>query len=112
MSEGSLDLETFYFEYPSLRNLVELMSQTLSVEHTLEDHEYKSVMSNGIEYLDDFTLVSAAKLHTWTCIPMGKIRTLYGCAETMIRDFHAGKEEEIKEIQEFRAAGRAEISVD
>jgi hypothetical protein len=29
----------------------------------------------------------------------------------MIRDFHAGKEEEIKE-QEFRAAGRAEISVD
>jgi hypothetical protein len=43
---------------------------------------------------------------------MGKIRTLYGCAETMIRDFHAGKEEEIKEIQEFRAAGRAEISVD
>ena len=112
MAERLLNLETFYFEYPSLRNLVDLMSQTLSVEHTLEDHEYKLVMSNGIEYLDDFTLTSAAKLHTWTRIPMGKICTLYECAEAMVRDFHAGKEKEVREIREFRAAVCAEINVD
>lgn len=82
------------------------MNEALSEEHgALEDHEYKSLLSSGIEYLDDFTLMSAAKLHTWTCIPMEKLRRLYGCAEAMIREFHAGKEKEIKEIWEFRAAG-------
>ena len=80
------------------------MNKALSEEHALEDHEYKLVLSSGIEYLDDFTLVSAAKLHTWTCIPTGKICRLYRCAEAMIREFHAGKEKEIKEIWEFRAA--------
>jgi hypothetical protein len=84
------------------------MNEALSGEHVLKDHEYKLVLSSGIEYLDDFTLVSAAKLHTWTYIPMEKIHRLYGCAEAMIREFHAGKEKEIMEIWEFRAVGYEE----
>jgi hypothetical protein len=106
-----LDIETFYFTYPSLSMLVHLMSKTHSAEYILDDQEYKLVRSSGIEDLDDFTLVSKAKLHSWTSIPMEKIHTLYRGAEAMIEDFHIGKKEEIEEIWESRAAGCAEDEV-
>jgi hypothetical protein len=101
-----LDLETFYFDYPSLRDLVKHMSQAHlpGSEYILLERECQLVMSNGVEYLDDFTSVSCVKLHAWTGIPMGKLRALYGSAEAMIKDFHGGKVKEIGEIQEFRIA--------
>jgi hypothetical protein len=84
--------------------LVHLISKTHSADYILDDQEYKLVRSSGIEDLDNFTLVSEAKLHSWTSIPMKKIHTLYRGAEAMIKDFHIGKREEIEEIWESRAA--------
>jgi hypothetical protein len=101
--EVSLELETFYFEYPSLTALANIMRET--VGQALEYHEYDLLRSSGMEYIDDFTLVSARKLQHWTNIPADKIRALYRCAEMMIREFHGKKIEEIEEIREFRAAG-------
>lgn len=84
------------------------MSKSHPAEHILDGQEYELVSSSGIEYIDDFTLVSKAKLHTWTRVPPEKIHTLYGSAEVMIRDFHAEKKGEIEEILEFRqVAGHA-----
>jgi len=85
------------------------MSQTYPAEHVLNDHERQLVMNNGIEYIDDFTLVSAPKLHAWTKVPMEKIQALYISAEAMIKEFHAEKKIEIEEIQVARAAWRARV---
>lgn len=85
-----------------MEELAVLMSERHPAEQTLENYEYDLVRSSGIEYLDDFTLVSAWKLQLWTSIPMDKIRALYTCAEVMIKEFHDRKEKEIGEIQECR----------
>jgi hypothetical protein len=92
----------FYFQYPCVNELAVLMSKRFPVGQALENYEYDLVRSNGIEYLDDFTLVSTWKLQFWTSIPMEKIRALYTCAEVMIKEFHDRKEKEIKEIWEIR----------
>jgi hypothetical protein len=55
-------LETFYFEYPSVKELAVLMSKRCLVGQALENYEYDLVRSNGVEYLDDFILVSTWKL--------------------------------------------------
>lgn len=80
------------------------MAQIYPVQHVLDNHECELVMTNGIEYIDDFTLVSGTKIHAWTKIPMEKIQALYVSAEAMIKEFHTEKKIEIEEIQEFRAA--------
>lgn len=78
------------------------MSERCPVEQMLENYEYDLVRSNGIEYLDDFMLVSAWKLQLWTGILRNKIHTLYMCVKVMIEEFHNRKEKEIEEIQEYQ----------
>lgn len=70
----------------------------------MNTREYNLVIQAGIEFLDDFTLMSAAQLHAWTGIPLTKIQELYGEAKRALDDFHAEKKEEIEEICEFRLA--------
>jgi hypothetical protein len=85
-----------------VKELAVLMSERCPVGQALENYEYDLVRSNGVEYLDDFTLVSAWKLQLWTRIPMDKIQALYTCAEVMIKEFHGRKKREIEEIRECR----------
>ena len=100
--EESLDIETFYFDYPSWNILTAL----IPVEDMLDSREYNLIQACiWIENLDDFALVSETQFHMWTGIPMRKIRALYRSAEKMIRKFHDTKRVEIEEIRELRAAG-------
>jgi hypothetical protein len=58
------------------------------------------------EPLDDFTLITATQLHSWTGIPIAKIRALYKAAKQMICEFHAEMEEDIEDIHYFRQITR------
>lgn len=100
--EDSCNIETYYFEYPSLAALAGHLDKSYSSSCVLSKHEYDLVDGVGIEYLDDFTLMTATQLHSWTGIPLAKIRELYKAAKQMIHEFHAEKEEEIKDIHHFR----------
>ena len=110
--EELLDIETFYFHYPLLAALADLVSRTHPKEYILDDHKYDLVrFSARIESLDDFTLMSANQLHVWTGIPMDKIRMLYKSAEMMIIDFHTMKQDVINEIQRLCEAGQRMVAI-
>jgi hypothetical protein len=100
--EDFCDIETYYFEYPSLASLSGRLDKTHSSGCVLNKHEYDLVVSAGIEYLDDFTLMTASQLHSWTGIPIPKIQELYKAAKQMMHEFHAEKEEEIEDIHHLR----------
>jgi hypothetical protein len=67
----------------------------------LDDREYTLVIQAGVEYLDDFTMVSATKLQAWTGIPGGKIQLLYRKAKCLMEEFHWRNHREIEEIWEI-----------
>ena len=100
--KDSCNIEMYYFEYPSLAALAGHLDKTCSSSCVLNKHEYDLVVGIRIEYIDDFTLMTATQLHSWTGIPMAKIRELYKAANEMIHEFHAEKEEEIKDIHHLR----------
>jgi hypothetical protein len=72
----------------------------------LDERECSLVLQAGIEFLDDFMMVSAAKLHAWTGIPLDRIRLLYRKVEVLIAEFHTRNRREIDEIWEMRQAAR------
>lgn len=101
----ALQVKTYYFIYPQVNHLVDLLGGGLEaqlVEMSFKDGDSieKVLRRAGLEYLDDFTLVSPRSLSVYDRIPAGAIRLLYLGAENFIRAIHLGLEQEIRQIEE------------
>lgn len=89
--------ETYAFEYPKLETLLDALSPEL-----LDAEEREVLRTAGVEYADDFTLISPLNLCLSTEIGPERIRFLYTWIEQVIGQVHEENQEFIDEIEELR----------
>lgn len=104
LSADSLQVKTYYFQYPSVEDLLDLLGGSLEAQ--LVGFEGGDQISNllrraGLERVDDFTLLSPRGLHIYEGIPVEAVRLLYSGADEMIRATHLGHEEDIKDVDKL-----------
>jgi hypothetical protein len=98
LANSALRVETYAFEYPSVR-------QDLPPHFAhLDTDELTAVESAGIHYADDFTLHEPLDLCLHTGIASEKISALYSWAEVMIHKIHVKEEKIVSSIREIREA--------
>jgi hypothetical protein len=103
-------VETYHFKYPPLAEVNGLVQKACVKGSHLDDREYALIIQAGVEYLDDFTMVSATELQAWTGISGGKIRLLYRKAKRLMEEFHWRNRREIEEIWEIRQAAKMALA--
>jgi hypothetical protein len=98
LANSALHVETYTFEYPSVRQDFPPHFAHLDMD------ELMVVESAGIHYTNDFTLHELLDL----CLHMGiaseKISMLYSWAEVMIHKIHVKEEKIVSSIREIREA--------
>jgi hypothetical protein len=104
------EVEIYHFEYPPLVEVNGFVQKAYVEGSHLDDRECALVIQAGVEYLDDFTMVSATKLQAWTGISGGKIRLLYRKAKRLMEEFHWRNRREIAEIWEIRRAAKMTLA--
>lgn len=108
LSDRSLRIETYFFDYPS----VEVLLKSLSSKSYVFKAGWSSggidlqimLKHAGLEKMDDFCLTSPLALHV-SCsgrIPVQAVTLLYVGAEKMIRMVHDEMAKEIQEIRNMR----------
>lgn len=102
----SLSVKTYFFRYPSVDDLLDLLGSSLEVR--LIGFEGASrigdiLRKGGLENMDNFTQLSPRSLHVYEGIPIEAVRLLYAGADEMIRATHLGRVEDIEFINEITA---------
>lgn len=96
-----IDVETYWFEYPSLE-------QDLPMNFAgLEINELRAIEAAGMEYADDFVMLTPLDLCIGTGISPEKISAVCSWAETMIYSVHAEHADTVKWIKGVREIGDA-----
>jgi hypothetical protein len=99
-----LQVKTYYFEYPPVEVLLEMLGGCLEAQlvgFKGKDQISEVLRRAGLEYLDDFGLLSPRSLYVYDSVPADATRLLFRAAEEMIRAFHSGMDKEIREIEEM-----------
>lgn len=108
LSDRGLDIETYYFTYPRVQDLLKLVDN--DVDGFVAGWSYKGIslcemlMSVGMVSVEDFVMTSPLALHTSCGIPAQAVELLYIGAEKMIRVVHKEMAHEIKDLREHREA--------
>lgn len=100
----SLRVKTYFFQYPPIEDLLELLGGSLEVRlvgFEGADQIGTILRKGGLENIEDFTLLSPRSLHVYDGIPIEAIRLLYSGADEMMRAMHLGRAEEIEFINEI-----------
>lgn len=98
-----LQVKTYYFGYPEVGDLLNLLGSSLErwlVGFSGSERIGEILKRAGLEYVDDFTLLSPRSLHVYEGIPVEAIHLLYCGANDMIKALHVTMEQEINEINE------------
>lgn len=117
LPDHTLLIPTFFFEYPSLEEILSHLDKesTLTFGTSWMDEVLQQALkSSGLEFLDNFTMISPRMVYLINRIPVEMIRELYARAEMMLLALHLEREAEIVEIEEMRREYRAchQASVD
>lgn len=96
LSNLSMDIKTYYFIYPSIASDLPKDLSGITTE------EKERIMLAGIEYADDFSLLSPLNLCLSTHIAPEKIMALYTWAEEAINEVHAKEVGAILEVEGWR----------
>lgn len=108
LSDRGLDIETYYFTYPKVEDLLKLLDN--EVDGFVAGWSYKGISlcemlkSVGMVNVEDFVMTSPLVLHTSCGIPVRAVELLYIGAEKMIRVVHKEMAHEIKDLREHREA--------
>jgi hypothetical protein len=99
-----LQVKTYYFMYPPVEELLEMLGGSLETQlvgFRGRDQIVDILKRAGFEYLDDFSMHSPYSLHFHDGIPADAVRLLFSGAEEMLRAFHWGMDEVIRDIEEM-----------
>lgn len=108
LSDQGLNIETYYFSYPKVADLLKLVDN--EVDGFVAGWSYKGISlsdmlgSVGMVNVDDFVMTSLLVLHTSCGIPIRAVELLYIGAEKMIRMVHKEMAHKIKDLWEHREA--------
>lgn len=106
LSDGGLPIETYWFQYPSVDDLLKsLRNCSLVFEDgwALGGIDLRSLLKRvGLENMDDFCSTSPRTLHLSGGVPAQAVAQLYTGAEEIIRMVHEQMAEEIQEIRDMR----------
>jgi hypothetical protein len=98
LSSSPLDCRTYWFQYPKL----EAVLAKLQPGVLFDKNEHLMLCTLGMEYADDFMLISPLNLCLTTEILPEKVLFLYSSAETAISMLHEEKQHIIYEMEELR----------
>jgi hypothetical protein len=93
------ELETYAFKYPKVETLLDNLSPDSEL---LDAEEHEVLHTAGVEYADDFTLISPLNLCLSTKIGPEQICFLYTWIEQVIAQVHKENQDFIDEIEELR----------
>lgn len=106
LSDKGLLIETYWFQYPSVDDLLKsLRNCSLVFEDgwSLGGIDLRSLLKRvGLENMDDFCSTSPLTLHLSGGVPSRAVAQLYAGAEEIIRTVHEQMAEEIQEIRDMR----------
>ena len=103
-----MDIETYYFSYPKVEELLKLVDN--DIDGFVAGWSYKGTnlakMLRGARMVsvDDFVFTSPLDLHVSCGIPTRAVELLYIGAEKMIRVVHKEMAHEIRDMKEHREA--------
>lgn len=101
---------TFFFEYPPLEDILSLLDKESALSFGtswMDEVLQQALKSSGLEFLNNFTMISPRMVYLINRIPVEMIRELYTRAETMLLALHLERKAEIVEIEEMRRDYRA-----
>lgn len=108
LSDRGLNIETYYFSYPKVEDLLKLLDN--DTDGFVAGWSWKGInlcdmlRSTGMEHVDAFVTTSPLALHAACGIPTRAVELLYIGAEKMIRMVHKEMAHEIKDMREHREA--------
>ncbi|KAF9455665.1 hypothetical protein BDZ94DRAFT_1242096 [Collybia nuda] len=109
LPDDALSIPTFCFDYPPLDSLLSLLESEAegpSSGSTWGDENLKQAFRIvGLEFLDDFAIVSPRALYSTKRIPIELVHELYALAKMMLHAMNLERAMEIEEIEEMRKEG-------
>lgn len=106
LSNQSISIETYSFQYPTVQDLLKLLGDDSGVfasGWSSRGVNLQDVLKQaGLENMDDFCLSSPLALHKFSGIPTRAVTSLYIGAEKLIHLVHQKRVGKIEEIRSMR----------
>jgi hypothetical protein len=105
LSDRGIDVETYYFTYPHINNLLRLLDNDFDgyVAGSWNGLNLRDLLHMAhMEQMEDFVMTSPRTLHVTCGIPAHTVSLLFLGATKMIKLVHMEMETEIRDIQALR----------
>lgn len=106
LSDRSIPIDTYFFQYPTVQALLKLLSDDSGVfasGWSSRGFNLQDVLKHaGLENMDDFCLTSPLALHKSSGIPAQAVNLLYAGAKKLICLVHQEMAVEIQDMRDMR----------